>query len=390
MSSARSTISLSMAIIVGINALVGAGIFSTPSALQVAAGPASLLTYTFVIAAVLFMALSFARVAMLYPKEGSFYGYAKIWGGQIGGILSMTSYMTGLIIALGLMTKIIGNYIALYLPHISPETISLVIIGLLVLANIAGAVISQIGQIILIVLTILPIILITGLCLTKSNPANLTPFMPEGIQSVMNAIKIVIFGFFGFEAIPGLFNLIKDPEKNVPRAITWTIISAGTLYMIFTGSIILGLPRELFTHAGMPLSSVLLAEFPQLPWLVSFIDWAIIITIIGTIHSMIWAISSMLVNTCEKIAVIKGKITNKRALLLMGGATACSSLMFHNIDLLFSLTAIFIVLSYAATILPLLINKKGRSTYQILLASIGLFTAGLIFICGLLGVLSSL
>jgi amino acid transporter len=383
-------ISLAMAIVVGINAIVGAGIFGVPAKLQITAGPAGLLTYAFVIVAVLFMALSFARVATLYPEGGAFYSYAKIWGGHTWGIIATLSYLIGLIIAMGLLANICGNYMNSYIPQLSATTLSIALLVILTVANLAGAVLSQAAQLVLIVLTYIPLVLITILCCTKADFANLTPFAPHGISGIFNAIPAVIFGFFGFESIPALFTVIKNAEKNVPKAITWTVVFVGITYVLFTGAIILGLPRSLFASASMPLSFVLMSSFPNLTWLVALIDWAIIITIVGTIHSMIWAVSSMLVDACNKTALLKNKLSQKNSLIILGSTMIASFLLFTSIDLLFSLTALFIVFSYALVILPLLLKPKGRCAYQVTIATLGLITAAIIFSCGVYGALLAL
>ncbi len=66
-------IGLAVATIVGMNAMIGAGIFAVPAALASHVGPAGIITYAFVILAVWFMGSSIARLAQLFPQEGSFY-----------------------------------------------------------------------------------------------------------------------------------------------------------------------------------------------------------------------------------------------------------------------------------------------------------------------------
>ena len=381
--SSQKKIGLTMATIVGMNAMIGAGIFVVPSALQALVGPAGLLSYAFVIVAVWFMALSIARVAQLYPQEGAFYVYAAQWGGHAMGLISAVSYLIGLTIALGLLARVTGNYLNIYFPDYSVEFLGLAVVSLLVLLNLAGAKLTHIGQIILIVFTLLPLALITMLCLSKASLTNLTPFAPYGFANILTATQAVIFGFFGFEAIPSLFTLVEKPEKNVPRAITYSIILVGLIYLTFVASIILALPRELFTSASMPLSQVLIQMFPQYPWLVQGIHIAIIITIAGTIHSMIWSLSNLMLSCLKKTKTLKHALTQSSAVLVIGFGIAVACLTLKNLDLLFSLTALFIVFTYASAIVVLLIKPENRSRYNVIIASCGLITAAIILVCAL-------
>ena len=384
-------ISLPMAISIGIKAIVGVGLFTAPSALQVIAGPAGIITYIIVSVAALFMALAIARVAQLYPERGAFYTYAKVWGGHFWGVLATASYMIGLIIALGLLAYVgAGIYLHEYASNISPNILSVGLIALVIAAHLAGAEIAKTGQKILLVLTYIPIILVTVLCLLKADTNNLVPFFPHGWMSIFTAVPFVIFGFFGFEAIPSLFADIQNPERNVPKAIIWTILLVGLTYIVFTGSIFIGLPREFFVSAKTPISAALLPLYPTFTWLVALIDWAIIIAITGVLHAMTWSLSALAIDTSHHMFGNALAMSKKTALLTIGVLSALSCLLFSGaINLMFDLTSIFIVFAYAAAIAALF-KPRGRSPYQITIAILGLITAGLIFCCGFANVIAAL
>ena len=213
--------------------------------------------------------------------------------------------------------------------------------------------------------------------------------MPYGWMNIFTASKQVIFGFFGFEAIPSLFTDIENPERNVPKAIVWTILLVGVTYIIFTGSIFLGIPRELFVSAKTPLSTVLLPLYPNFTWLVALIDWAIIIAITGVLHAMIWSLSTLAVDTSQHMFK-RATISKKNALLIIGALASVSCFVFQNaLDLMFAIVSIGIVFAYATAIAVLLLQPKGRSTYQIIIALLGLGTAALIFCCALSGIMSA-
>lgn len=378
-----SRITLPMAIIIGINAMVGAGIFTVPSALQATVGPVGLLAYFFVIIAVIFMALSLARVSQLFPQEGAFYTYAQAWAGHTGGLIASGLYIAGLLVAMGLLTKITSNYIHVYFPVLSSTTIGIALIAALLALNMAGAVLSQIGQVILFILTLVPLLVITLLCFSQASISHLTPFAPYGFGQVFTALKAVVFGFFGFEAIPSLFVLLDNPRKTVPRAIIYSIVLVGIIYFTFVSSIFLALPRELFPTSDTALASVLKQVFPQYPLLIDGINWAIIITIIGTLHAMMWAVSSLIVSIARKIA---RPISQTVSIIFVSCAIIAASIFFTSIDLLFSIAAVGIVSAYMSAMITLITYKKERTASQIWIASIGLLTAGIICICALDGI----
>ena len=384
MSRSHEKLGLMMATIIGMNAMIGAGIFAVPAALQTSVGPAGILTYALVIVGVICMALTFARVAQEFSQEGSFYTYAYQWGGHTAGVLATTSYLIGLIIAMSLLTRITGSSLHVYIPHYSAEFLGLCALTLMTLLNLAGAVLSKAGQIILLVLTILPIVGITGLCLLNTQISNLIPFAPYGFSQVFTATKAVVFGFFGFEAIPSLFSIVENPKRNVPLAIIYSVALVGTIYLIFVTAIMVALPRSLFIDAGTPLSQVLVEFFPTMPWLIHSINWAIIITIMGTIHAMIWAVSSLMSSFSKKLS--STHLTHKQAVLILGTSIGVCSLVLKSINLLFSLAAIFIILAYTTTLITFIYSKKNKSCSSTIIAWVGIITALIICACAFDGV----
>lgn len=389
-------IGLAVATIVGMNAMIGAGIFAVPAALSHNVGPAGILTYAFVILAVWFMGNSIARLAQLFPQEGSFYTYTKQWGGHVLGLIAAGSYLVGLFIAMGLLAKISGIYIAKFLPFFSPHAWGIITIFMLTLLNGVGVALSQTGQIILICATVFPLITTSLLCLTKANINNLTPFMPYGLTNIFSATKAVIFGFFGFECAASLFNIVEKPEKNVPKALTLAIGLVGTLYMLFVIALLLAIPREQFS-INVPLPETLALVFPQNSWLIWSIYFSILSALLGTIHSMIWSSSALLLSYIRqfKSGIIKqyfqtGIFGHRSAVTFVGLCILSSFLILNNIDLFFSFTAVFIVFAFVTSIITLLFLEKNWTSKESIQALLGLFTAAIIFYFALEGIIQNL
>lgn len=393
---ASQKIGLPTAIIVGMNAMIGAGIFSVPLALGSAVGPAGLLTYAFVILAVFFMAQSLARLAELYPQEGSFYRYTSQWAGHVGGLISAGSYIIGLIVAMGLLIQITGNLLHYSFPTISAYTLSIITLLTLCILNVIGAHLSRIGQMILICCTIFPMLATIALCLRHGTFSNFVPFMPYGIGNVFAATRTVIFGFFGFEAAASLFNIVKHPKKNIPKALVGSILLVGLLYMSFVAAIIYAMPLEMLAKTPS-LSNALSIVFPTHPWVIKLIHLSMLSAIIGTVHSMIWSCSELLLSYLKQLRsigikhlVAHGIINQKVAVILIGlGIFFCFS-TFKNIDLFFSITATFIVFAFTTAMITLLTLRSEWQSKQNIRTLIGLLTAGVICYFAIEGIIQNL
>lgn len=380
-------IGVSTATIVGMNAMIGAGIFSITSLLASHVGPAGILTYLFAFVAVWFMAQSIARVAYLWPQEGSFYTYAKQWGGHKLGLLSAGAYLFGLLIAMGLLCRIAGIYLHELLPALSPSTLGILALAALVAFNIMGVVLSEIGQYVLIVCTVFPLITATAMCLTKVDFSHLTPFMPHGPLSIIEGTKVAIFGLFGFECVASLFNIVKDPEKNVPKALQYSLILVGFIYLLFISSIILSIPLSTFTAGeNVTIPQALRVIFPNSNFVLICINLSILSAILGTVHSMIWSSSELMLSyfgfiRSQKLQQLLTQkiITQKTTVLLCGAAIFTGFSTISNMNVFFSMTDVGLIFAYITAMIPLLYKasewKSGQNTKTL----IGLITALVIF-----------
>jgi len=379
-------IGVSTATITGMNAMIGAGIFAVPAALAASIGPAGILTVLFVVIAAWFMAQSIARVAYLVPEEGSFYAYTKQWGGHVMGLLSGGAYILGLAIALGLLSHMAGKHLLYFFPNISPNILGFIALSLLVALNMFGVALSQLGQRILICTTVFPLLTTIIMCLTKADFSLLTPFAPYGYANVAAATRVAIFGFFGFESAASLFSVVKNPEKNVPRAVTYSITLVGILYTLFVASIIIAVPLTLFSSPDTPLAETLTLVFPNAPWITTAIHVAILSAILGTIHSIIWGSSSLVIALTKKFRgnfvknLVKTQVINqKTSVLFIGICTFISYATIKNMDLFFDFTVICLVFAFISSMITLLIIKKEWTSGRNIKTIIGIGTALLIF-----------
>ncbi len=381
-------IGLATATIVGMNAMIGAGIFSVPAALGSFVGPAGIITYLFVIIAVWFMGSSMARLAQLYPEEGSFYTYASQWGGHYVGLLSAGAYLIGLIIAMGLLTQMAGQNLHEAFPQLNAYSWGLIVLIALIIFNLVGVTLSKIGQMVLICCTVFPILMTIIIGFMHGSVNNLTPFLPYGFTHIFTATNAVIFGFFGFECAASLFSVVENPRENVPKALRYSIILVGLLYLGFVGSIIYAVPHSYFTDPTISLRSILSIIVPNHPWLLHLIHFSVLSAILGTVHSMIWGSSSLLVSYCKKFKSPLN-ISTRMAVCIIGICIFMTFSLLKNMNVFFSLTSIFLIFAFVSSMISLLLLPNEWKTGQNIKTILGLLTAFLIFYFAITGLLLS-
>jgi len=322
-------------------------------------------------------------LCILYPEEGSFYTFAKPWMGHYGGLCIAFLYSTGLLIASSLLLHFAGLYCHELLPMISLDGWALIILVTMSISLLYGMHVAGFWQYILVGATVLPLLLTIVICVFHGSTSNFFPFAPYGFESIFFASKYVIFGFFGFEFSTALYNHIENPNKNVSRALTYSIMIVGSLYLLFIFSIIYGIPLSLLAQQ-MTISKAITLLFPQYHWISMIMHISIISATIGTIHAMMLTLTVLLrklfaiaSNNCFEQAC-PFKIRSKESFWI-GMITIIMFILYqlcHSIEAMFTAAAISIVIPYISAMITVVL-KEQRSIYK-LTALLGIVTGCII------------
>ena len=355
-----SKISLGTATIIGINAMIGAGVIAIPGLLARFTGPAGILAFAFSMVVAMLIGISLGDLAQLYPGEGWNYRYPAAWGGHFWGMVSSISYFIGVLVAMGFVAQQGGIYLHLFIPALSAPALGGLLLVVLTLLVLAGAEISSWGQYVIVFFVLVPLLLTTVLCGLHFDARLLTPFMPFGVSSILSAAPIALFSFLGFESIASLYSVVKNPTKNVARACVLAVCIVGVLYIAFAGSVIFSVPTIYF--AGQPqktLVEVIALSFPSYKFLGSLVMISALFAIVGTLHSMIWSLSVLFISlikrmrsSCAAQLVARTAARPQIAVLLIAAAMLLFSLTISG-ELLVSMTTFFMVPSFALSIIAL-------------------------------------
>src|SRR6185295_17154011 len=99
-------------------------------------------------------------------------------------------------------------------------------------------------------LVVLAIFVIAGA--THIDPANYTPFAPNGFRGVHQGAAIVFFAYIGFDAISTAAEETKDPQRTMPRGILLGLGICTVIYII-VGAVATGLVPYMQLRASDPL-----------------------------------------------------------------------------------------------------------------------------------------
>lgn len=240
---------------IGVGAMIGAGIFVLTGLAAGQAGPALLLAFFLNGIIALFTAASYAELGAAMPEAGGGYAWVREGLSTYFGFLSGWMSWFAQAVACSLYSLGFGSFSArlLILAGIAPFGLSESTLGL-ALAVFAAAIFTyvnfqgaaeagRVGSILTLAkVAILLILVLFGLRALANRPhwpQEFLPFLPNGMGGVFTAMGLTAIAFEGYEIITQSGEEVIDPGRNIPRAI---FISIGVVVLIYlvVASVLLG------------------------------------------------------------------------------------------------------------------------------------------------------
>lgn len=272
----KKTLSAFDLIILGISAIIGAGIFvMIGSAVigtteRVGAGPALVISIFLVAIACIFPALCYAEFASMIPVSGSAYIYTFATMGELPawmmGWVLMLEYAIGTIAVAsswtGYLIKFFQGFPMLpeflknppvwlindyqtaqltgeHIPHMFgipicfnlPAMFIIVVIALILLKGIQES--ANFAKLMVFVkVTIIALFVCVGAFYVR--PENWVPFAPTGIKGILMGAFAIFYAYIGFDAISTAAEETKNPQKNLPIGLIGSLIICSLFYCLVT------------------------------------------------------------------------------------------------------------------------------------------------------------
>lgn len=339
----------------GIAAIIGAGIFAMIGQASFNGGPAVILLFIFAALACAFSALCYAEFASKIPIAGSAYTYAYASFGEllawiigwdllveyaIGNIavaISWSSYFTGLLSSLRIPSLGIPNGINIPLhfttdyrtassgfqivqeavgkgatleslrtactatgaaigcdkvdaymawtnaPHIGglPIIANLPALGIVFVITCLvyiGIRESKTASNIMVGIKLAVILLVIVLGSFYINTDNWSPFAPKGFGGLMTGVAAVFFAYIGFDALSTTAEECKDPYRDLPRGMLYSLGICTVLYVVLA-LVLTGMVNYTLLNVGDPLAFVFTQPTINLPWISGIVAVSAVIAI---------------------------------------------------------------------------------------------------------------
>ena len=235
---------------IGVGAMIGAGIFVLTGIAAGTAGPGLMLAFALNGIVTIFTAMVYAELGSAIPESGGGYLWIKeAFGGAQGFLAGWMSWFShavaGALYALGF-----GSYFALLLKELGvpldrlgvghgffEKSLAVLVVLVFLYINFRGT--SETGTagniITLGKLGVIGLFVAFGLWTLVHRPhptAPFDPFFPKGFGSVFVAMGFTFIAFEGYEIIVQAGEEVKNPRRSIPRAVFWSLIIVVPIYVL--------------------------------------------------------------------------------------------------------------------------------------------------------------
>ena len=232
-------INLPIAIFIIIGMVIGAGIWVSPAAYLSRTGPGIFIAYLIAVIPAIFVAFLIAYIGSAFPVTGGTYVITSRLLGGFGGFMTVWLVILAVGATIAFLAATLGVFIgqALGIPPES-ELLFVLIVGIsaLVIFYFLNWIKVEISGLIELILTIVGDVLVMVIFIIAAiphfNPSNFEPLFPIGLEPVMFAALTFFFSYTGFTLILDVAGEVKNPKKNIPRAILISMVVLTILYVL--------------------------------------------------------------------------------------------------------------------------------------------------------------
>ena len=234
-SNLKRSLGLATVVSLGINGVIGQGIFLLPGKAAGMMGPAAGVALLLGGVLCFLIALCFAEVSARFDTTGGAYVYAReAFGDFVGFEVGWMTCCVGII-----SWAALSNGFTLVLSHFIPavaegwvqSAVALGVITVLTAVNWMGANWGAAVVKFFTVAKMVPLTLFIVVGVFFIDVGNFEPFAPQGTAPIAETTMLLLYAYAGFETLVVPAGEMENPQKNVPRALFIVMAIVTVVYM---------------------------------------------------------------------------------------------------------------------------------------------------------------
>ncbi|MBW2731872.1 MAG: amino acid permease [Deltaproteobacteria bacterium] len=354
----------------GVNAIIGSGIYLLPGVLAGLLGPASLLAFAICGVISLLIALCFAELAGRFDRSGGPYLYArKAFGPSWGYVVGWTCWSAAVIswaaVTRGMVSHL-GHLVPLFKSPMVAQAVALSTIAGLAAINYRGVKPGALTTDGLTIAKLLPLAALLLAGLARLDPSRLTPFTPHGVSSLPKATFIAFFAYQGFEVVPVPAGESANARRDAPFAVITSILVATLLYLALQAAAI-GTTPDL-AGAQDPLARMAAVLFGSvggnlvaIAATISMLGFSAGVALAGPRYLQPLADDGFLPSTLTKL---HPRFKTPHVAIIVTAAASALLALLLDFSRLVNLSVLFVAMQYLSATLALPVLRKRQGPAQ--------------------------
>ena len=288
MATSKSTkqLSLAGAVAIGMASMLGAGVFFVWSTAWDKADDKIFIALFLAALVASLNAASVYQLASNVSRAGGVYAYSRVYLPKGFSFIAGFAFVFGKIASIAAIALIIQTYL---LPGSHLATLAVLALTAL---NLLG--INRTAQMAAVIAIVTISFLIFSITVGFSNGFSASAFspdmlLPSGELSTLSAASIIFFAFAGYARVATLGDEVKDPKKNIPRAIVISLSAVLVIYLLIT-VVVVGVINT--GNEPMPEAVFERLLFISAPWFNPvIIDIVVVLASLGSILALLAGVS---------------------------------------------------------------------------------------------------
>ena len=289
----------------GIGAIIGTGIFVLTGVGSLATGPALPLSFIIAGFTCLLAAFTYAEFASLVPVSGSTYTYSYATLGEFFAWIIGWDLILEYMLAVSSVSVGWSGYfqsllagLGIQIPHALTQSpfidgtgfmnlpAFLIILVITWLLSIGVKESKKVNNMMVVIkVAVIILFILVGAFYVK--PDNWTPFMPFGIEGVFQGAALIFFAYLGFDAVSTAAEETKNPAKDLPKGILWSLGIVTFLYVVVSALMTGIVPFQQFeNHQDAPVAYAI--SMTGQDWLVGVVSLGAAIGMITVMLVMLY------------------------------------------------------------------------------------------------------
>jgi APA family basic amino acid/polyamine antiporter len=294
------------AVVLGLGAMIGAGVFSAIGAAAEAAGPGMLIGLLIAAAVAYCNATSSAQLAAEYPESGGTYVYGRERLGPFWGHLAGWGFVVGKTASLTAMALTVGAYVT---PGWERPVAVAAVAGM-TFVNYVGVEKTALATraIVGVVLTVLAGTVVAAWLGGTASIDRFVPFVAEGgLIGILRSAGLLFFAFAGYARIAILGEEVRKPERTIPRAIPLALGIVVLVYGAVAASALAAVGAPALASSPAPLATAVAAG--SLAWLEPAVRLGGGVAALGVLLSLLAGVSRTVLAMARDGAFPRGLAT---------------------------------------------------------------------------------